>query len=539
MEYAQSLIMHPARPIVAIPRAAITLGVAAAIGLGLWVSLQYSLASWGADGDIFVPMVLWRGCQEHGLSFFRSWTYTQDNWLFSVVPLASAAFAVFGAKLQVALALGWASFLASVSLTAWITARLAGRTAGLAAGVVLLFASFPALGHVGYLSYPVSHNISMAWGLAAIALALLGLERNAPSLCLAASVVVFLDAVSDPWAGVGIALPMAFASGGVAVLRRVWRPGTAVLFIGCLAAYTCATTRLFGVLGFLPPGHLALADRDDLAVTLRWGSFAIASMFHVLPGLKITWPGVEALDIAAWLLVVGGVSASMARSLRHLSCGHQFVALTSILSIGAVLVPFLASRWPAEPYLGRFLPNLYFLGAILVASQTGFRWRAWSGWRRGVILLYAGLFAVAGAASRPDIWLGEARPVPDVAGARALGAFLMSHGLRYGYGPFWGAGALTMDSLTAGRVTIRPVSFQTGEIARRPVETSGFWFTQDAEPATGRVFLVIARDDEECYEPRACEAMAVRQSGTPAERLSYGTKTILVWPGPLVTKIAP
>src|SRR5262249_50405363 len=162
---------------------------------------HYTRAAWGPDGDIFVTTALWNGFRDHGIGFLRSWNYTQDNWLLSLIPISSAVFALFGATPQAALGLGWGFFLASVSVTAWITAKVAGRVAGLVTGAVLLFASYPALGPVGYLSYPISHSISMAWGLGALALAVLALERDAPAIGLAAALAVFVATFSDPWAG--------------------------------------------------------------------------------------------------------------------------------------------------------------------------------------------------------------------------------------------------------------------------------------------------------------------------------------------------
>lgn len=67
--------------------------------------------------------------------------------------------------------------------------------------------------------------------------------------------------------------------------------------------------------------------------------------------------------------------------------------------------------------------------------------------------------------------------------------------------------------------------------------TPSFWFRPEAEPAHSRIFLVIRNDGEECLDPQACEAIAVKQFGAPAERLQHGDAAILVWNQPLVTKV--
>jgi hypothetical protein len=94
----------------------------------------------------------------------------------------------------------------------------------------------------------------------------------------------------------------------------------------------------------------------------------------------------------------------------------------AVASIGAVLVLFLVGKWdlgPLSPTVGRFFPNLYFLGAVLVALQLSLCWRSWPRWARYIVLIYASLFAVSGATSRPDLWLGD-HPAPSPLRSQAL-----------------------------------------------------------------------------------------------------------------------
>ncbi|MDB5419571.1 MAG: glycosyltransferase, partial [Phenylobacterium sp.] len=116
---------------------------------------------------------------------------------------------------------------------------------------------------------------------------------------------------------------------------------------------------------------------------------------------------------------------------------------------------------------------------------------------------------------------------------------LQAHRLAYGYGPYWGANALAMEALTDGAVTIRPVVFQRGRVARRPVEASSLWFAPQAEPAGAPLFLVIRTDIEGCPALKACEAAARSQFGAPSERLVEGDAVVLVWRHPLAPLIDP
>jgi len=73
---------------------------------GLWVAFRYVMAAWPPDPDVFVTVELWRGIQRHGLEFASSWSYTQDNWLLTVVPLSSALYQLLGPSLTLTIAIG-------------------------------------------------------------------------------------------------------------------------------------------------------------------------------------------------------------------------------------------------------------------------------------------------------------------------------------------------------------------------------------------------------------------------------------------------
>ena len=517
--------------------AAAACAAATLIAAGLWISFSYCRAAWGPDSDVSTTIALWRGMRDHGPGFVSTWSYTQDNWLLSLIPISSAVFAVFGTTAEAALLPGWGFFLGSIALAAWVTSRLAGARATIALTCVLLFASFPALGAGGFLGYPISHGVSMTWGLAALALALLAIERGRHPASLASAAAVFINTVSDPWAGAAIALPIIVASAALAVLRRERREAAGGLAVACLVSLVVARTRLFGALWFLPAGGLNLTDFGGFLVNLHWGYRALAVLFNIVPGGGVGQFAVRLVDAGAFVLVLGWATVSSALGLRRASAGRQFVEAVAILSIGAVFLLFLVGRWEDGPGVARFFPNIYFLGAILTATQASAAWSSLGRARRTALIAYGALLVVSGAASRPAAWSGR-EPAADAADARGLGVYLASRGLAYGYGPYWGAQALAMETLTSGRVTVRPVTFANGRVARRPNGASSLWFTPSAEPADRSSCMVIASDGEECAGPAAYERIALRQFGPPARRLVYRNAVILVWDHPLVGRIA-
>jgi hypothetical protein len=501
-------------------------GLAALIAAGLWISLHYCLVAWKADPDIFVAVELWRGVQRHGLTFLASWTYTQDNWLLSLLPIAALSYEAFGANARATVLVGWLVFLACVALTGAIVARVTGRTAGAIVAGVLLFANYHALGHIGFLGYPISHGVSMAWGLVALLLAHESLERLGFGAALAAAAVVFIDCLSDPWAAPAIAIPLVLVSGAIAAANPAsrLRPVAGVLCVACAVAFWAAHRHPFGLFRFLPRSHFELGGEAAMRTNLGLAVRALGVMFHIVPGASYESLAARSISLAALAGLVGASVVGLLAGLRGAGAGRQLVVGVASLSIAAIGVLYLAGPANSDLYVGRFFPNLYFLGAALVALA----WPAWPRPAKTAVALYAALFVLAGAVSVPAFWrapLEASEPTEPL----KLAAFLQARGLAYGYGPYWGASALAMDGLTNGAVTIRPVTFKPGHVAPRPVGASRRWFAPGAEPAGRPVFLAILPDGEECPSVAACEAAAQRQFGAPAARLPYGEGVVLVW----------
>jgi hypothetical protein len=506
---------------------------------GLWVSFHYSLSLWRADADVCVTIELWRGVLKDGLRFTHSWGYTQDNWLLSLIPIASLIYDVFGATPRVAILIGWGFFVASAALTAWLTAQVSGRVGGAITGCVLLFAGVWALGPAGYLSYPISHNISMAWGLLVLALAYGGIERGSVALCAAACVAIFIDAVSDPWAGAAVAIPVILASGAIAALNRDKPALRYALGIcaGAAVAFWAAETRAFGALRFLPKSDVQFGDLATLLSNIGWLYRSVGAIFNIVPGATLEAVAPRRLSVAAVAVVVVAACAATLLRLRRQAPARQFIGLAAILSLVTTGLAFMVGRWGAGLLVGRFFPNLYFLGALLLATAAAQGWRSWPRLARLGLCAYVFLFALSGVMSDPHAWLSKPPPSQPEEPAR-FAAFLEAHGLSYGYGPFWGSGSLSMQALSQGRVIIRPVSFQGGRIARRSIETSTRWFTPSAEPAGRPIFLVIQSDGEECPSISRCEDLARRQFGPPDDRLAYDAGLVLIWRKALVPMMA-
>lgn len=520
-------------------RVSITLSL---ISLGVWISLCYAFRTWTPDPDIVAPLVVYEGVRQHGLEFLTSWHYTQDNWLFSLVPLTSVAFSVFGTSPVVMVGFGWAIFFASVAMTAVIVSRLEGWWAAGLLASILLFANFDALGIVGFLTHPVTHNISMAWGLGVVILALRLVTRYSTLLLLAFATALFADVVSDPWAAATIAVPIIIVTAFLHLLHRRTPQGVsaAKICIAAIVSSAAAHTRFFGLLGFLPQSDLSLGSVEDVGRNLLWMGEILGVLYNIVPGGDKLARPVVVVSLLCFAAILSVSVVALLRRIKSAPIEKQFVFGVACMSILGVAAAFLISRW--EPMqgmmLGRFFVNVYYFSALIVfMAASGFRGAFGRVWQT-FFLAYAALFIVSGICSNPVAWAN--RPsVPRNEPAAELAQFLKDNGLRYGYGPYWGSYGLAMDWLTNGAITVRPVYFLGIEngISSGRSQTSDLWYSGRESAAGQPTFLLIRADGENCPDVTACVEQAQHQFGEPAKILIFKDMKVLVWPYDIATKI--
>jgi hypothetical protein len=501
---------------------------------GLWISFHYTMAVWRLDSDTAIPFALWDGVRQHGLRFLASWRYTPDNWLLSLLPFTAVGLTLSGAAPLTTLVIGWLVFVASVGMTALLAFRLAGLRAAVAVAAILPFANPEALGGSGYLAHPISHNVSMAWILLTCLLAAAALRRTNSALAVGAGICVFICALSDPWGLAAIAAPLAAASGGLALSRRGAPEGrtAAALCAAVVFAGLAAHTHAFGLLGFLPKPNFAHGGMAGALNGAYWLSCAISRAYNIVPRADPDAAAIQIANLLALAVLLGPATWLCLRALARAPVERQLIVAVAILSLGAVTASYLLGSWDSRTDVGRFFPNLYFFAALLVVIGLAQAPQAWLRPFGAGIALYATLFVCAGAANQPMLWLKPVKPA-GLEEAKALGGFLRANGLGHGYGPYWGAYALAMPAATEGAVTIRPVFLQNGRVEPRPVESSSLWYGPGDGPATGRQFLVIRNDGEECLSVPACIDIATKEFGPPSETLVFGETRIMVWPAPL------
>ncbi len=488
----------------------------AACLFGLWTSLNYHFGVWGLDSDTAAIALLWRGIRRHGLHFVQTWGSTQDNWLFTLLPPTALLATLAGSKPALVVGLGWFIFCANVMLVGAIAWQMSRRAAILVLPVLLLLGQ-DALGGAGYLSHPVSHDATMLYGLVALLAAFAWIRRRsllglaALAACLAAAVL------SDPWAAPAFALPILAAASLGAIGDRGHRGAFGACAGIALLVLALLYTQAFGWLSFLPKAELRFTD---WAGFVRNGDALAESLGLILDPFPIGHgrpPRAATFVVSAIVVCLAACAVWALRTTwRGWNPAVRFLAIASGLACVVPVCAFLSGSFPPKVNVGRFvMPLAMMLPALLLLALEAGRL---SRWGKGAFALFTVGLVVAGVLSNPAAWL-RTRPVMKTNGVPELTEFLETHGLRYGYGAFWGTNANAITLASDGKVRVRPVLFdKSGHIARRFLETSSLWYEPGDRPKqTSGFFVAVARDSDDCQDIAIC-LRGVQQQFGPAER---------------------
>jgi hypothetical protein len=513
-----------------------------AAAFAIWMSLCYAFGSSVPDSDIATQFALVQGISRHGLGFVKTWSYTPDNWLLSLTPLTALAYKLLGTSPQIVIGFGWAIFIATTAFTAGLAYRLAGGRLALIVTAVTIFPSLWDAGYGGFLAFPVTHNISMAWAALTLLLAERAMARPS-NLCAAAAIFcIYIDAQSDPWAGAAIALPLAAVTLALAALHWRTRPGraAALLCAGALVADAAARTRLFGLLAFLPADPITLTTPTGLVNNAGWLFRILPAMFNIIPGSDPDSVLANIFNAFAGFALLVAMAGATLQTLRRASISQQLILGVALLSIAAVTLAFLLVDWGNTLGLiaGRFFVNLYYFGPLIIGFTAFTAWQNLPRLLKIALPGYAALLVLANIASDPGLWtLREPFPQPD--DITQLSAFLEQNNLTYGYGGYFEAESLAMNWMTHGRVTIRPVGFYGTEITDHVVESSTLWYQPaDWPPGLKKTFLFIGAGGPNCIVMAPCIAMAERQIGPPDSKLDFGPSVVFIYNHPIADKFS-
>lgn len=532
------------------PGTRITLNkIGAILAIGLFVltgageSLKATFHLWGADSDMADPVLVWNGLITHGPAFLPAWRYTPDNWLLSLFPIDFALFLLFGTAPVVLIITGLMIFYTSVGLIGLIVGRERGMIAGWITGAILLFAGQPTLGADGFMSYPVSHGITLVWGLIGLFLSTRWLDTGRRGYLIGGGVCLYVATQSDPWALVAFVAPIGVASGLLWLSDRrdrLARQPSQALMIMSATVVVLVESRLLGLLAFLPLPANRVGNWQTMQHNLIQATHYIVVFFNILPGSlnhQGTIPSsiVTIVDVSIFSAVIRLACLRLIQNRGSISLQRRFIALIALLSILAMLVALAITRFAIGMFTARYFGNLFAFVPILLAMTLPDASQMARRFDLSVIIALALMFVISGIMSNRDV-LNTRSPHVRLNGIPRLAGFLEHHGLSYGFGPYWGAQANAVGWVTHDRVMIRPDVFikALDRFVPKGIQTRARWYKPvETTQHHGPVFLIVPSDRSACGSAENCITIAEHQFGKAHTILSYNAWSILVFHHPI------
>lgn len=508
----------------------------------LVVSLRYTLVTWGAESDIATPYLIWSGLRQYGPGFLTSFRYTADNWLLWPLPLFWMVFSAINTAPITVILIGWSLFILCVLMAYLIVRKVAGTTSASVAATLLLLSNRSAIGAMGFLSYPVTHNATMLGGLIALYAAIRWNEHGRAWWLALLTVSLLICGLSDPWLRVTFLLPLACAAGfGLLAFSPASLARSLALFVCLIGVGILLQTELFGVFNFLPNIPLELDSVPNQLKSLSLTATLAVMWFNVLPlaGTSYLWSpsvGETVLDAALLGITLAGVSALVLRQLSK-SVATDMLFIVAGVSVIGTTAAFVGLHLDKSIQTGRYFMASYVLIIMVSCAAAGRAWPRLAAGPRGLLWTICILLGTSGVTSGGPIWWTRPVPPVDQTVSRLIG-FLRANDLDYGFSSYFGQQAGAVTWTTRGGITIWPIIFDqaTGMVRPRTGQTSPIWFSPAGVPVgRQRTFLVVSdHDDSGCRNVALCVHAVTRQFGTPEETLSFGDARVLVWNYPLL-----
>ncbi len=503
---------------------------------GLFLSLKVVLGMRGADPDTYHSIMLWYGVTEHGLSWVKDWVFTQDNWLFSLVPIHFFEFWIFGPKLSLVIVTGWMIFVASTIISGLIALELKAKKSFYIIPIVLIFMGFYA--HLyGMVSYSTTHNITNLFGIFSIYILIKYIKSKKNNLITLVFFCQILSGLSDPWMIPSYTLPIAlvaiilFFKSNVLQEKKqyIW------LFSTMIISILLIKTQFLGLLDFLPKMHFSIGNWEVINLNTIFLIKDLGRLFNIIPIIKTNL--VLSGFISLIVIIILYIISMRLVFIKDISLNKFVFFVFAFFSIGGISLAFLISDVPATDFSARFLINIPYLAAIIIFVSFEKNWSRISNFLRLFSLITVSLFIISGFLSNVHFLKYPGFSI-NQQGLDTVINFLTKNGLNYGYGPYWGSRANAVTGLSNSQIIIRPVFFNktSGKLifGGRPESSKRWYQTNDAPVKQKNFFVVVLNDGEECPVVQVCVNGLNQQFGKPLKVLNFGDALILVWNHPLL-----
>ncbi|MHB1667822.1 DUF7024 domain-containing protein [Thiomonas sp.] len=513
---------------------------------GLCISYLATFAVVRADSDSSHSAMLWYGTQIYGLDFIKNWIFTPDNWLLTLVPIDSLLFSIFGPHPYIVLFRGWLFFPLSTALCGLLALQLDTKWSPLIIPSVLLYSGSYGISS-GFLTYTVSHNSSMFFGL----LMFVGSVAYIKSANKAWLPLIFVLSaaccISDPWFLAAFTLPGEISSFILLLLtiRERRNRHLLYLFAALTASIVVAKTMAFGLLNFIPTFPFSFGSRELVNRNAEYFIKDLGGILNIIPfnSQNFFLTSLASIFMAGLLIAASSYLFSLTRNKEN-RIPRTFSFIFTALSVAGISFAFIFSNIQQAGYSARFIINILFFDIAFTIILTELAWSKIGVAYKilvvgcGIIFISAGLISNFKFIIRPHIKTQDK-------GAQDIIKYLKAHNLNYGYGPYWygngpywGIGSNAVTWLSDNKIIIRPVMFNPTSgfmiIGNRP-ETDKLWYRpHDLPQKQHDYFVFVTNDGDNCANVDICINGLIHQYGQPKNILHHGSAYIMVWPHQLL-----
>lgn len=519
-------------------------GILVALSLGgLFAGLYFAHIRM-LDPDMVHSVLVWQGIREEGLIWLNDWRFTQDNWLFSLIPFQGLMVQVTGEVLHTLVVSGWLIFFLSAFFSALITRELTGNLA--AAIVFTLLVWVNAYGHIeGFVSYPVSHNITNLFGLCTLWQLLRWIKKPSFLYGLGIFSLQLLAGLSDPWLLPTYTLPMILSLAIVSIIFKQKKHVNCGAILGLLSAllvvFVIVKMGAFGVFPFIPAVHFSPGSLSTISVNFLALLGNLGGLFNLivpLQGQETYWPEtrIQHAAFSASILLFLFILSLTRLIHKNQSLSSLIFALVSLFSVLGICSAYVISGVLANATSSRFVINVFYIVTMTIVVHAIQAWPSMNLKNKLGIIFVALLYLVTSMVSIPRFSQLSGYPKGKSAVNELINK-LGEHGLNYGYGQYHGSKSNAVTVMTNGRIIVRPITYQvgTGQIRFDHPQTSERWFTPDDAPKEQkRYFVYLTRKTTECPDFDLCQSTLIRDFGEPAEAIDFDDGVIYVWNRPLI-----
>jgi hypothetical protein len=486
------------------------------------------------DSDYSDTVMLWWGFQQYGWPFIKTWIYTQDNWLLSLFPWHALLFYIFSPTKNVLVLSGYFIFLLDVLLCGLIARSLNALKAAVLAPIFLLFSNkFAYL--AGYITYPITHNITLFFGLLMLLFAILWLQNLRFWYLALLFIAALIGGISDPWLVPCFCLPLIAAALLLMSVKNVeylWK-ASFYLLISLFAALFLIITNCLGLFFFLHIASYSFSNLSRLWMqffylfkNIGW-FFNFFFIFHL-------WTSLCSLVL---IIILISYIVIRLRKQSDLSPQRRLFFLTWTFSVIFLALSFVLYSYGLRRNVldyNRYFMNIYFLTLLGICVGAEIFWNTFSKIIKVQYLILALFFVLTGLNNSLYFWK-QAPHIRNDEWFENFLEFLQQHQLTYGYANYWQASIITW--LSQNQIVIRPIAFNVhnGHIYNdKRVQTSPFWYRQQDIPPSQKLFFVyIEPRIPICPSLELCESGLIEQNGPPVDTVPFKNGMIMVWSHPL------